>query len=345
MLLWIDGFDHYGSSAARLLDGVYAESNYVDIVSAGARTGARCLSIRTSQNDSGLRRVFPATTAVAGVGFAFNINKLPTDSISLALCQILDENNTPAATLIIMPTGAVQLRVGPRNGTVTAQSAADVVAPGSYQHFECEFGPNSCEVRINGVTVLNTSASLVTLPYAQVFLGGCRGFPKNGAEGLVMLLDDAFARDGLGSLNNSWIGDQKVYTRMPDEDGAEQDWTPSVGAEAWPILDNVPPVDATDFLNSTTAGERVSVGIAAFPADIVSISGIYTASRVWKTDAGNAKYTADLISGASETAQAAHALSTAPRWYGDVFESNPATGLPWLISDINAAQAVLERTE
>lgn len=345
MLLWIDGFDHYGTVAARLLDGVYAESNSVSLVTAGARTGARCIQIETLQNDSGLRRVFPATTPVVGVGFAFNINKLPTDSTSLALCQILDENNTPAATLIIMPTGAVQLRVGRRDGTVTAQSAADVIAPGSYQHFECEFGAGTCEVRINGVTVLNTAASGVILPYAQVMLGGCRGFPKSGNDGLRMLLDDAFARDGSGTLNNSWIGDQKVYTRMPDEDGADQDWTPSVGAAAWSILDNVPPNDASDYLNAPTAGLRVSVGMAAFPDEIVAISGVYTASRVWKTDAGNAKFTADMISGASETTHAEHAISTAPRWYGDVFETNPATGLPWLVSDINAAQAVLERTE
>lgn len=344
MLLWIDGFDHYGANVARLRDGVYAEVNYVTLVAVNARTGPRCASISAGQNDSGMRRVFPATTTVAGVGFAFNINQLPTDSTSLALCQILDENNALVATLMVMPTGAVQLRRGGRTGTVVTQSAAEVVLPGSWQHFECEFGPGTCEVRINGVTVLNTAASTVVGGFAQVMLGGCYGYPKMGAIAVTMLLDDVFARNAEGSVNNSWIGDQKVYTRMPDEDGPEQDWTPSVGAEAWPILDNVPPDDAA-YLNATAAGERVSVGFAAFPDEIVAISGVYTASRVWKTDAGNAKVAVDMIVGASETAQPDHPLSTAPRWYGDMFEVNPATTLPWLISDLNTAQVVIDRIE
>lgn len=344
MLLWIDGFDHYGTDAARLRDGVYAQAQGVEIVSAGARTGSRCIRITPSVNDSGLRRTFPATVPVVGIGFAFNIDNLPTDSTSVALCQILDENNQPAATLTVMPTGAIQLRAGGRLSTVTQQSAAEVVATGSFQHFECELGAGTCEVRINGVTVLNTAESGVTLGFAQAMLGGCIGYPKSGAGLVRMLLDDAFARDGSGALNNSWIGDQKVYTRMPDEDGAEQDWTPSTGSEAWPILDNIPPVDA-QYINATTAGDRSSVGFAAFPSEIVAISGVYTASRIWKSDAGDAKVAVDMISGASETSSPPHPLSTAPRWYGDMFETNPATALPWLVSDINAAQAVLERTE
>lgn len=344
MLLWIDGFDHYGGDVARLRDGVYAQVQGVELTAVGARTGARCAYITPSVNDSGMRRVLPATVPVVGVGFAFNLTNLPTDSTSVALCQILDEDNIPAATLTVMPTGAIQLRAGGRTSTVAAQSAAESVLPGSFQHFEVELGAGTCEVRINGVTVLNSASSGVTLGYAQVVLGGCVGFPKSGAGLVRMYLDDAFARDGSGSLNNSWIGDQKVYTRMPDEDGAEQDWTPSTGSAAWSILDNVPPVDA-EYVNATAAGERTSVGFDAFPTEIVAISGVYTATRLWKSDAGNAKVTVDLISGASETSQADHALSTAPRWYGDMFETNPATSLPWLVTDINAAQAVLERIE
>ena len=344
MLLWIDGFDHYGGDVNRLRDGVYSSVEGTTLVTAGARTGARCARINVSSNNSGMRRVLPQTVPTLGCGFAFNITNLPTDSDSLALLQVLDEDNLAAATITVMPTGAIQLRPGNRTVIPTAQSAAEVVMPGSYQHFECEFGAGTVEVRINGVTVLNTATSGVTRGYAQVVLGGCFGFPKTGAINVTMLLDDAFARDGAGTLNNSWIGDQKVYTRMPDEDGAEQDWTPSTGSTAWEILDNVPPIDA-EYLNATAPGERVSVGLEAYPTEIVAISGVYTATRIWKTDAGNAKFTTDMISGASESDQPNHPLSTAPRWYGDMFETNPATGLPWLVTDLNAAQVVLERIE
>lgn len=343
-LLWIDGFDHYGGQAARMLDGVYAQIEAVTLTSVGARTGQRCASIQVVYNDSGMRRVLPSATDTVGFGFAFNINELPTRSIDLGLGQVLDQDNVPMATLIIMPTGAIVLRLGGRTGSVLAQSDPETVLPGSFQHFECQFSPAGCEVRINGVTVLNSVDSGVTRPIAQLYLGGCQGYPKTGATAVTMLVDDLFARDGLGSTNNSWIGDQKVYTRLPDEDGPEQDWTPSTGSEAWPILDNVPPIDG-EFISAVEAAKRTSVGMAAFPDEIVAISGVYTATRLWKTDAGNAKVAVDVISGASETDNAPHPLSTAPRWYGDMFELNPATGLPWLVTDINAAQVVIDRTE
>lgn len=343
-LLWMDGFDHYGGVAARMLDGVYAQIESVTLTTVGARTGPRCASIAAGLNDSGMRRVLPVAVTTVGFGFAFNINQLPTGSVDLGLGQVLDQDNVAMASLVIIPTGSIVLREGGRTGPILAQSAAETVLPGSFQHFECEFSPAGCEVRINGVTVLNSVATGIASEIAQLYIGGLKGYPKSGALNVTMLLDDLFARDGAGSANNTWIGDQKVYTRLPDEDGPEQDWTPSTGANAWPILDNVPPVDS-EFISAAEAGKRTSVGMAAFPGEIVAISAVYTATRLWKTDAGNAKVAVDMISGASETGNAPHPLSTAPRWYGDMFESNPATGLPWLVTDINAAQVVIDRTE
>ena len=343
-LIWMDGFDHYGGSAARLLDGVYSQTFGVTLTNVGARTGSYCAKINAGSAHAGMRRVLPVARTTVGCGFAFNIDNLPIYAGDCCLLAVLGGDIRGLATLSITPTGAVQLRRGGMDGPVVAQSAAEVVMPGSFQHFECEFSGENCEVRINGVTVLNTTSSGVTQPIEQLYVGGAWGLYRTGAAFVTMLLDDLFARDGEGPDNNSWIGDKKVYTRMPDEDGAEQDWTPSTGAEAWPILANVPPIDS-QFITAADAGARTSVGYAAFPAEIVSIAGVYTASRVWKTDAGDAKVAIDMISGASETAHAEHPISTAPRWYGDIFETNPATGLPWLITDLNAAQVVIDRIE
>lgn len=343
-LLWIDGFDHYGDNAERLLEGVYADVVGATLTTVGARTGARCARIHSGANNSGLRRVLPIATNTAGLGFAFNINQLPTGSRDLALCQVMDEDNVAMATIIVMPTGAIILRSGGREGVGLAQSAPEVVLPGSFQHFECEFSPAGVEVRINGVTVINTSSAALPRMVAQFIVAGCRGYPKVGAAFVYILVDDLFARDGAGAENNTWIGDQKVYTRLPDEDGPEQDWTPSTGASAWPILSSVPPIDS-QFITASDPGARSSVGMAPLPHEIVAISAVYTATRLWKTDAGNAKVAVDMISGSSETENVPHPISTAPRWYGNMFQVNPATGLPWIVEDVNASLVVLDRKE
>lgn len=343
MLLFADGFDHYGTIPARLLDGVYGEINGVSFSSA-SRTGPRALEIAIFSNNSGLRWVLPGDRDVCGFGYAFNLNRLPTDPVSLAFGQFLAADGSILATITVLPTGAIQWRTGGRNGTVNGTSAP-VVRAGSFQHFECNarLDVGAIEVRIDGVTVLSVVSSDATGSCGQVYVAGCYGYPKSGGDRMV--IDDLFVRDDLGTRNTGFIGDRKAYTRLPATDGPLQDWTISVGAQAFAMLDNIPPADATDYLTADTAGKKVSVGIAAFPTDIVAISGVYVATRLWKNDAGNAKVSIQVESDGTETDHDPHPMSTAPSWYGDVFEDDPGTAAPWLIADINELRLVINREE
>lgn len=345
MLLFADGFDHYGADAARMLDGVYSEITGVSLVG-GARTGARCVKVQVGYNDSGMRRVLPGDRTVVGMGYAFNLNFLPNGPRGLALAQFLTKTGARIGTITVLPTGAMEWREGGRDSTVVATSAP-VLRAGSWQHFECEMRADvgAIEVRIDGVTRLSVVASAATGDIGQVYIAGCYGYPKTGATGVDILVDDLFCRDDLGGEVDSWIGDKKAYTRLPATDGPEQDWTISVGDQSWAMLDNVPPQDGTEYLTADTAGKTVSVGIAPFPTDIVSISGVYVATRLWKNDAGNAKVSIQVESGSSATANPTHPISTAPVWYGDVAAVNPATGAPWLISEINALRVAITRDE
>lgn len=352
MLLWIDGFDHYGSSTTRLLEGAYAQATQVSLSNANPRTGDRHIRL-VGGFESGIRRVFGEDKEAAGVGFAFNLAALPSNSTSVCLASFRNNANQPHFSIMVTSTGQVRVTDGTGQGDVLATGPVAVV-PGSYQHFECRASladgetAASVEVRLNGVTVLNASGLEVGVPgpMAQVLVGcsgqGTFGFPA------YMDVDDLFAWDGEGAANNDFVGDKKVYTRFPSSDGAEQDWTPSTGSDGYPMLDNVPPQDATEYLsavNGGTGGDRSTFGLADFPAEIVSIAGLMTATRFWKTDAGDARTMVGVISSATEESGAEHALSMSPRWYHDVFEVDPATGTPWLLADVNAAQTVIARTE
>ena len=79
--------------------------------------------------------------------------------------------------------------------------------------------------------------------------------------------------------------------------------------------------------------------------EIVSVRGVFLATRAFKTDAGNAKVRTGVMVDSAETLNPEHALSQAPVWYGDVFELNPATALAWSVDDLNDLQTVIERTE
>lgn len=350
MLLWIDGFDHYGSSTSRLLEGAYAQATQVSLSNVDPRTGDRHARL-VGGYESGLRRVFGDDKDVVGIGHAFQLSALPGNSTSVCLASVRNNANQAQLSIMVTSTGQVRVTDGTGQGDVLATGPVAVV-PGSYQHFECRIAlassVASVEVRLNGVTVLNASGLAVSVegPMSQVLIGcsgqGTFGFPA------YMDVDDLFAWDGEGTANNDFVGDKKVYTRFPSSDGAEQDWTPSVGSDGFPMLDNVPPLDATEYLtavNGGTGGDRSTFGIGDFPAEIVSIAGLMTATRFWKTDAGDARTVVGVISSATEEAGAEHALSMSPRWYHDVFEVDPATGTPWLLADVNDVQTVIARTE
>ena len=350
MLLWMDGFDHYGANASRLLEGAYAAASLVTLSNLNPRTGTRHARIQGAF-DNGLRRVFGDDKPVVGVGYAFSLPALPSNSTSVCLASFRDNGNAVLCSIMVTSTGQLRLTDGIGTGPVRATGPVSIV-PGSYQHFECraaiDDGEASIEVRINGVTVLNAPGVEVGVvsQAAQVQIGtsgqGAFGFPAH------MDVDDLYAWDGDGSANNDFVGDKKVYTAFPSSDGPDQDWTPSEGSDGFAMLDNVPPVDASQYLSATnggTGGDRSSFGLADYPAEIVSIAGLMTATRFWKTDAGNASATVGVISGVSEDVSEEHPLSISPRWYHDVFEVDPATGTPWLLSAVNAAQTVITRTE
>lgn len=348
-LLWIEGFDHYGDDEDLLEQGPYAEVNLSTLSTEAPRTGSRALKIGAG-NDGGFRRVFGADLSEVGIGYAFLIPELPSNSQSMALAQIRDNANNELMTLGVTSTGQVQAWAGPNRlvasppGEIRGTSAPVVLA-GSYQHFEAHIGADFVEVRLNGVTVLNlTGVAWFAGAFAQVQVGSpglaVTGFP------LYMMVDDLYAWDTTsGTQNTDFVGDKKVWTVFPDADTATEEWTPATGANSWAMLDDVPPQDGTHYLAADAAGTRSDFEIDDVPETIVAIAGVMLATRAWKTDAGNAKVQVGMISDGDEERGAEHALSQAPTYYHDVFELDPATATLWTVEGVNAAQSLLERTE
>jgi hypothetical protein len=351
-LLWADGFDHYGAVIGYLTQGPYAYTSQTALSSAnpGPRTGLRCLRI-SGGFETGVRRVFGGDVDVAGVGFAFILPALPSNDSSVCLASFRTAGNVVLASVMVGSTGQIILKNGEGTGAAIA-SGVPCVLSGSYQHFEvrAEIDDNeaSVEVRINGVTRLSVVGAAISVggKAAQVSIGtsgqGVFGFPA------YMGVDDLFAWSDVSGGTADFLGDKKVYTRFPASDGALQDWVPSVGSDGYAMLDNNPPVDGVDYLTAANLGssnDRSEFGIAPFPAEVVSVAGIVIATRLFKTDAGNAKVLVGVESGGVEAVGEEHALSTAPTWYHDVFETDPDTGSVWTLAAVNALTETLERTE
>lgn len=352
-MLWMDGFDHYGGPATDfMLDGAYADVNNSTLDTTNPRTGVHALKV-TSGNDGGLRRVFGADQDTAGVAFAFFIPSLPTNSTSMGI-EFRDNANETQCGIGVTSSGQVFFyrggaENGSANGVILGTSGVAVLAR-AYQHWECKvhIDPThgSCEVRLNGVTVLSVtdvnSQGQSEGTTAQVQLGSpglaIVGFPP------YMMVDDLFAWNTNGVVANDFIGDRKVYTSLPDNDTGQADWIPATGSVSYQMLNKVPPVDNTDYLIATNPGEVTHVAFANLPSPVVSVTAVMTATRAFKTDAGDATLVVGLISGSSEDDGAAHALTQSPTYYHDVFETDPETGTLWTPTGFNSTLLSLDRT-
>lgn len=348
-LEWMDGFDQYGPTAARLLDGVYAEYEGVSLSSVNPRTGARHLRINAAANDAGVRRALSGPRSAVGIGYAFSVSSLPTDRTSLGLVQGRNAANQPVFTVTVGPTGDIYLRNGGRQGAVLAHYENPAVFANAYQHFEVLFD-DGFKIMLNEVELINTAVLPTGIPSGTVITSvkiGNGGFPLTGANGIVMDVDDLYCYNNLGTENTTLIGDCKVYTRFPTSDEAPQDFDPSGGTDGFAMIDNVPPQDSAEYLivDGLDLPKRSAFGLDSLPLNIVEVRGVMLSTRMFKTDAGSAKLKAGVVSDAVEAISPPHAVSMAPIWYGDVFDTDPATGMQWTLTAVNDMTVFIERSE
>lgn len=340
-LLWIDGFDHYGSgliSSTLTGYGSYAQAQLAYAQTTPTpRTGTYCL--RAAE----LRRVFGGAKTAVGVGFAFYMDELPGVDDDLELMTFRNANGDAQCRLTINPTGTVALYTSA--STKQAESGIVIVA-GQWYHIEANFVPNgsssSMEVRLNETTLFTKNPFTIT------------GTPSNETsifsldQGVTInywYIDDLYAWDTSGSNNNTWIGDKKVHTMMPNGDSAVADWTPNSGGVEYTQIDEIGPDGDTSYVY-TGAGTNVrsEYDFASMPTNTNIVNGVFVVAGARKTDAGTADFRVDIVSGASESTGTSTGIGTSYTYYDEMFETDPATGALWTKSGVDGAKIRIVRT-
>ena len=353
MLLWMDGFDTYGTDTAKMKDGLYAQvESSTTLVTAPVRTGTH--AIRMSGSSFGVwRRVLPAITSSAGFGAGYYPEALPPSGNSpLVLIQFCDGSNNPIVTVQVTTTGTIRVYRGNTKtdtggpaSTLLGESAIAITA-GAYQHVEtfCKIGVTNGEVaiRVNNVLVLN----LVNVDTGSTDIAQLRidrevyGHPAPP----VCYLDDIYAYNAAGTINNTiGVGDCRVYTLRPNGDTVEADWTKSVGTVGYSLIDDAAP-DDTDYITAPAAGNMSEFELENLPPEVGTIKGVMVQARQHKSDAGISQVQNAIVSGVAATNGVDRAITTVPTFYTDVVEQDPATLGQWTRTAVNAARIRNTRT-
>jgi len=333
-LRFIDGFDHYATADfGKKWGGVSAGS---PAISAG--TGRRSTASLRCPTGSSLHLTLDAQQ-VWLVGIAVRITAFPTTLV--VLLAWLD-GVTLQGDVGITNTGAVLVRGG---GSATLGTSTNVLSLNTYYYLEWRLlvgnaGIGQSEVRVNGVSWLAlTGVDTQGTVNATATVLKC-GTVQSSAGSLD--IDDLYICDGTGSApHNTFLGDCRVDSLLPNADVTPQQWTPSTGTTHYTLVDETAP-NTTDYVSSSTPTHRELFGMQDLTAATGTIYGAQLNLAALKSDAGTRSIKSLIKSGSSEILGSTIALSTSQLYTLQIQVTDPATSVAWTESGINAVNCGAE---
>jgi hypothetical protein len=148
--------------------------------------------------------------------------------------------------------------------------------------------------------------------------------------------DDMYVCNSLGSINNTFLGDVRVYSLAPTGAGNYTQFVPSTGAN-WAAVDEQP-YSATDYVGSPTSGNRDSYVLTDLPATVGTVFGTREELVAAKSDAGAASIKQSLRIASTDYDGSALTLGTTYVGFITVRETNPNTAAAWTPAGVNGAE-------
>ena len=339
----------YGTNAAKMLDGMYAENNAALVEDPDPNVTGNVMWYSADIFGVLLRKVLPAS--VTSLGFANRVYfpSLPS-SIGASnfnyVISLRDGGNTDICSITVNTDGRIAAYRGTVNGGVLlGTSAAPAITAAAWHHVEVKFvlsaTVGTVEVRVNGVTVLNlTGQNTGAGPCTQVAQGH-RTFSDATGN---FYSKDWILWDTTGAFNNNFMGSCSVKELIPDGD-ISANWALTGAANHYGAVNEAPPDDDTKYIYAVTPAPAADVmSLTNLPVDVTSVRGLMVINRSKNTDGGDGKLQAGLVSGASTQLYTDRQLTTAYTYWTDISETDPATAAAWLPGAVNAMNLRLNRT-
>jgi hypothetical protein len=340
-LLWLDGFDSYGTTDGNYPTGItnrYSLSSALtgNLDVADGRVSGK--AIRSVINSVTITTPSLGNIATIVVGFAFRYTQ-NQGAGTLTILSLLEGANL-GVNLRLRHDGDWEVYLG---STLIGATVGKCIGANAWAFLELKVATSntgSVEFRINGETVIN-EPSVDTQPGANSYVNTVRIHGHNVAADQHDF-DDLYILDTSGSVNNNFLGSRKVETIFPTAEGSQIDWTPLSGTDNALMVDDNPHDSATTYNTSATSGHRDLYAFADM-AGTGDIDGIQVVIVSAQSDATPFSIKDVVKSGATVDVGAGQAIGgTTYVAKQRVLEENPDTTNPWTASEINSAEFGIE---
>jgi len=338
-LLWIEGFESFGTTAGDSVSSTITLTKYLDATSFYVRAGRTDggYALGTSTSTTSLYYLVTPLLSTASttyvVGFGLYVAASSSTTFDLLAFR---KTATNGVTLQYATSGSEITVANQATSTTLGTTSGAGLAVGNWYYVEVKVvdaESGSVEVRINGATVLTVSGvdtRATTAGYDNIKLGARRTY-----------VDDWYVLNGAGTCND-FLGDVQVRAIWPASDGDATDWTPSAGSDHYATVDENPCTTDTDYNSAAgTASDLFNYSDASDLGDILAIQINSCTKEGTPSATPTIKNLAKISSTVYEAATPA--VTTAYDMLYSVLEVSPATSSAWTLAGLNSTQFGVKR--
>lgn len=318
MLLWMDGFDAYGTNTTDITT-LISQSGYGISLGGGGTT-------INSESDTRTGIGFSARNSAGGYFYlAFGVTSgivtgmaIKLVSVSGVICKFVYNNllGTLSDQMVLYANGENGISLTTGDQELIAASLPNCLFPGTWQYLEVSYSPSptagSIQVKLDGVAVINiasgkTSKTGQPNSVNQLNFSGSTLAPQSFGS-MNIMFDDLYVCDNSGGSFNTFLGDCVVHTIYPNSDAGPNQMTINGGDGthhyasingAVPnganyLSDNTPGVFASSLFTETStnnflATDTVQVGSKTytFVASYTNTDGDVTVGASFLLSMGN----------------------------------------------------------
>lgn len=322
-LLFMDGFDHYATSAE-----MARKWSVVDI--AGFVTGRSGSGQAVSLSNFDDLTVSMGAKNNITIGMA--IYRTTSSTVTI---DFRSSSNVDNIAIELNPDGSIELL---RGGTTTLATSTYTIPYNAWVYLEIygyvDNTAGRCEVRANGTTVIDYTGDTYNLGNVDI--------TQIRIENHIQI-DDLYVVDNTGAVNNSFLGDVRVETLYPSGDATPNDFT-ATGAGTT-NADRVQSMDDdTTYLSSDTIGHQEQFTLDDLPSGVTPIA-VQQTTTARKDGVGARGLANRIVSGATTDTGADTGLSDGQ--YTSIITTHdvdPNTSAAWTKAGVDALEVGFEVT-
>lgn len=336
-IILFDGFDYYNDTGTYSSKWKGTYFNSCGFTSTGGRGGGGAMTFGGNNSLSAIYR-WGGTPSTIIMGFAIKFSSITSSSAYFA--GAFDASSSYRAAIGLNSSGDLIFSDG--SGTSLGTYAAGF-STGNWYHIQWKYTPalscaaNSNIVKINNTTVINVAAGTKTTSGTTYNVQGIQIGTFAGALNTYSnIIDDFYLLDNTGSAANDFIGDCYVGVQKPNANGYYNQFTPTGVANNYQAAQSY---DGDTSYCKTNDLYRQSFTLGALSDVMDTVFGINNISIARKEGAGSHTIKNLLRIAGTDYEGAANSLGTSYAQNIDLITLNPATGLAWTQSDINAMES------